>query len=156
MMNEKNNIHFLNPCPLQRLYSTPNFKPVACINYTKKEEEKESLLNISNEETCHQLYWDISNDRIPTDKNVRRKFGFNFCISKTEELYLYHIYHDCFFRFKPQILILKKIYTFHEAYLQNNIYEYIQFLSSDSNPNEEYFNWFYNNRDLFKSINKID
>jgi hypothetical protein len=110
------------------------------LNYST---EYYTLLNINNEETCYQLYWDVANERIPLDTNVRKKFGFDKCNSKLEEAYLLMVYYDCFMYFRPDILILKKIYSLHEAYVNNNLFEYIIYLAQyTDNLESEYFKWF--------------
>ncbi len=121
------------------------------VSFSEEKKEYYTIFNINNEETCHQLYFDVSNERIPLDTNVRKKFGFDKCKSLLEEAYLLFIYYDCFFHFRKDLIILKKIYNFHEAYLHDKIYDYIIYLAQNNNDSE-HFIWFLSNPSITKKF----
>ncbi len=127
------------------------------IIYSDNKREYYTLMNIDNEESCYQLYFDVSNEKIPLDTNVRKKFGFDKCGSMLEEAYLLFVYYDCFFHFHKEMIIIKKIFNLHIAYLENRIYDYILFLA-DNNLNSKHFEWFLSNPhivDKFINVNYI-
>ncbi len=111
------------------------------VSFLEQKREYYTLMNIDNEESCYQLYFDVSNEKIPLDTNVRKKFGFDKCSSMLEEAYLLFVYYDCFFNFHKEMIIIKKIFNFHEAYLRNRIYDYILYLAKN-NINSKHFEWF--------------